>query len=94
MGQYGEVIHGHYGQYVTRQYGEATESEVRDFFLKHTERGSQSSCSHMIFLGEQELPYIWSTFAAEKEVNNTIADYQHVVYQRSEEHTSELQSLA
>ena len=81
MGQYGEVIHGHYGQYVTRQYGEATESEVREFFLKHTERGSQSSCSQMIFLGLLGFPYIWSTFAAEKEVNNTIADYQHVVYQ-------------
>lgn len=81
MGQYGEVIHGHYGQYVTRQYGEATESEVRKFFLQHTERGSQSSCSYMIFLGLQGFPYIWSTFAAEKEVNNTIADYQHVVYQ-------------
>ncbi len=82
MVQLGEIIHGHYGQYVTKHYGTASGTEVQDFFLKNTEAGEQDSCNRIVCLGTQKLPgYMWSTFVSAHGALETAAGYVHVVYQ-------------
>lgn len=82
MERFGEVIHGHSGQYNTLQYGDISEITIDKYILNHTEAGEQDSCNQMLFIGTPELPsYVWSTFAAKSDSGKSIAGYQHAVYQ-------------
>lgn len=85
MERYGEIIHGHYGEYLTSRYGDAPEYIERDYFLHNIAIGDNDKCNQILILGTfGSVDYIWSTYCGKQENSGVSMGYQHVVYCHSD----------
>lgn len=84
MNRYGEIIHGHYGEYLTSRYGDAPDYMEQDYFLRNIAVGDNDECNQILILGTfGDVNYIWSTYCAKQKDSGVSMGYQHVVYCRS-----------
>ena len=78
MENLGEVIHGHYGEYITQSYGGMSESEITKV-LEHTSIGYNDN-KNQIVVFNKEGRYIWGGLSAFSEMSPSSPQYQHIVY--------------
>lgn len=74
----GEIIHGHYGEYLTENYGDMFDAEVVKT-LEHTSMGKNDN-KNQILVFNKEGRHIWSGLSALSEESPSSPQYQHIIY--------------
>ena len=81
--QYGEVIFGHSGEYLTYLYGPIKKQLAKDNLLTNCGIGQNDDANQTLVLESSDVKdYIWTTYANLQEDKQVSAGYRHSFYRR------------
>lgn len=84
MENVGEAIHGHYGQYVSQKYGDASDENVQTCFLNDIDVGASDCLNYIMCLRTQKnVPFLWSIYSTTESISGLAKGYQSIVYCRN-----------